>query len=53
MYLIKSMCEDIKMAVKLPGGLTTFFESVVGVRQGCNRSPMLFKGNLRSKTKFS
>ena len=40
--LIKSMYEDIKMAVKLPGGLTPFFESVVGLRQGCNISPMLF-----------
>ena len=42
MYLIKSMYEDIKMAVKLPGGLTTFFESLAGVRQGFNLSPMLF-----------
>ena len=40
--LIKSMYEDIKMAVKLPGGLTPFFESLVGLRQGCNLSPMLF-----------
>ena len=30
---IKSMYEDIKMAVKLPGGLTPFFESLVGVRK--------------------
>ena len=40
--LIKSMYEDIKMAVKLPGGLTPFFESLVGLRQGCNLSPILF-----------
>ena len=39
--LIKSMYEDIKMAVKLPGGLTHFFESLTGVRQSCNLSPML------------
>ena len=36
------MYVDIKMAVKLPGGLTPFFESLVGLRQGCNLSPMLF-----------
>ena len=36
------MFEDIKMAVKLPGGLTPFFESLVGLRQGCNLTPMLF-----------
>ena len=40
--LIKSMYEDIRLAVKLPVGLTPFFESLVGVRQGCNLSPMLF-----------
>ena len=36
------MHENIKMAVKLPGGLTPFVESVEGVRQACNLSPMLF-----------
>ena len=36
------MYEDIKMAVRLPGGLTPFFESLVGVRQGCSLSPMSF-----------
>ena len=36
------MCDDIKMAVKLPGGLTPFFDSLIGVRQGYTLSPMLF-----------
>ena len=30
------------MALKLPGGLTSFFELLVGVRPCCNLSPMLF-----------
>ena len=30
------------MAVKLPGGLTPFSESLAGLRQECNVSPMLF-----------
>ena len=36
------MYEDIKMVVKLPGGLTPFFESLIGARQGCYLSPMFF-----------
>ena len=29
--------------MKLPVGVTPFFSSMVGVGQGCNLSPMLFK----------
>ena len=36
------MYEDIKMAVKLPGGLTPFFGSLAGVRQGCDLSPICY-----------
>ena len=40
--LIKSMYTELQAAVKLPNGVTPYFSSLVGVRQGCNLSPMLF-----------
>ena len=40
--LIKSMYTELHAAVKLPNGVTPHFSSLVGVRQGCNLSPMLF-----------
>ena len=40
--LIKSMYAELQAAVKLPNGVTPYFSSLVGVRQSCNLSPMLF-----------
>ena len=40
--LIQSMYSGLQSAVKLSYGITPFFESLIGVRQGCNLSPMLF-----------
>ena len=40
--LIENMYSNIQYAVKLSDGITPFFISTVGVRQGCNLSPMLF-----------
>ena len=36
------MYTELQAAVKLPNGATPYFSSLVGVRQGCNLSPMLF-----------
>ena len=41
-YLDKSMYDDLQMTVKLSNGMTPFFSSLMGVRQGCNLSPLLF-----------
>ena len=41
-YLIKSMYEDLQLSVKLSDGVTPFFDSLLGVRQECNLSPLLF-----------
>ena len=40
--LISARYHCITSAVKLSNGITPFFESFVGLRQGCNLSPMLF-----------
>ena len=39
---MKSMYTELQAAVKLPNGVTPYCSSLVGVRQGCNLSPMLF-----------
>ena len=36
------MYSSVKSAVKLEQGVTPFFQSYVGVKQGCNVSPTLF-----------
>ena len=40
--LIDSMYSELKAAVKLSNGITPFFNSAVGLRQGCNLSSLLF-----------
>ena len=36
------MYGELKVAIKLSNGITPFFNSAVGLRQGCNLSPLLF-----------
>ena len=40
--LLKNMDEKSKLSVSLPRGITKFFLSNVGHKQGCNMSPILF-----------
>ena len=40
--LLKSMYSNITTGVRLSNGITDLFQSKIGVRQGCNLSPMLF-----------
>ena len=40
--MIKSMYNDLNLSVKLTEGMTPFFESDVGVRQGCNLSYSIY-----------
>ena len=40
--LLKNMYEKTKLSVRLPRGITDFFPSNIGLKQGCNMSPILF-----------
>ena len=40
--VIKSMYSSLKACVQVPGGLSSTFPSLVGLKQGCNLSPLLF-----------
>ena len=40
--ILKSMYSSLKSCVQVPAGFSTFFPSLVGLKQGCNLSPMLF-----------
>ena len=40
--IIKSMYEETYYSVRCQDGLTAFFKSTTGLRQGCNLSPILF-----------
>ena len=42
-HLIESMYEDLQLSVKLSDSVTPFFDSLLGLRQGCSLSPLLFK----------
>ena len=44
--LIQSMYSGLQSVVKLSYGITPFFKSVIGVRQGCSLSPTLFNSFL-------
>ena len=41
--LLKSMYSELKLLVSMENGLSLPFQSKVGLKQGCNLSPMLFK----------
>ena len=41
-HLIKSIYENLQLSVKLSDGVAPFFDSLLGVRHGCNLSPLLF-----------
>ena len=40
--VLKSMYKNLKSCVKMPKGLTDYFECTIGTRQGCMLSPFIF-----------
>ena len=50
--LISAMYHGLTSAVRLSDGITPFFESFIGLRQGCNLSPMLFNIFLNDLTEI-
>ena len=40
--LLKNVYEKLNLSVRLPRGITEFFPSNVGLKQGCNMNPILF-----------
>jgi hypothetical protein len=40
--VIRSMYANLKSCIKLPSGITEYFNCTVGTRQGCMLSPLLF-----------
>ena len=40
--VIKNMYAQLKACIQLPNGLSNTFQSLIGLKQGCNLSPILF-----------
>ena len=40
--MLRNLHEKTKLSVRLPRGIAEFFPSNVGLKQGCNMSPILF-----------
>ena len=41
-YYIHNMYKKVHLSVRLPNGMTQSFSSSIGLKQGCNLSPILF-----------
>ena len=50
--IIKSIYEETYYSVRCQDGLTTFFKSTTGLRQGCNLSPILFNLFISDMAKY-
>ena len=50
--IIKSMYEETYYSVRCQDGLTAFFKSTTGLRQGCNLSPILFNLFINDMEKY-
>ena len=40
--LVKSMYSQMKTCIQLPNGISNPFQSLIGLKQGCNLSPLFF-----------